>query len=271
MQKFWNGVECGTPAVAALTVFLLVAFANAAEDAQFAQSGPLSTDAIVQNLMAANARRAASLRSYRSKRTYKLDYSGVFGGHAEMLVEATYRAPNEKTFKVVSESGSKLLIRQVLLKLMQSEQEAQEERNRKALEISPANYDFKLESTQHSPAGDFYVLEVKPKKKTKYVYNGKIWVDARDFAVARMEGAPATNPSFWVSHVEIQFQWSKIDGFWLPVQNYSVTNVRLGGKAVLNIGYSDYQITGGTVAAGAKAGDKNPTLPDPASLTVQAH
>lgn len=269
MQKFWNGIEYGTPAVAVLTLLLLGAIANAAEDLPPAQS-TLSTDAIVQNLMAANARRASSLRAYRSKRTYKLDYSGFFGGHAELQVEAAYRAPNEKTFKIVSESGSKLLIKQVLLKLLQSEQEAQEERNRKALEISPANYDFKLESTEHTGSGDFYVLEVKPKKKSKYVYNGRIWVDGRDFAVARMEGTPATNPSFWVSHVEIQFQWSKINGFWLPVRNYSVTNVRVGGKAVLNITYSDYQVTGGE-AAGAKAGEKNPTLPDPSSLSLQAH
>jgi len=265
MQKFWNGVECAASAVTVLTVLLLAAVANAADEA------PPSTDAIVQSLMAANARRAASLRAYRSKRIYRLDYSGIFGGHAEMQVEATYRAPNEKSFKIVSESGSRLLIRQVLTKLLQSEQEAQEERNRKSLEISPANYEFKLETTQHTAAGDFYVLEVKPRKKTKYVYTGKIWVDARDYAVTRMEGTPASNPSFWVSHVEIQYQWSKIDGFWLPVHNYSVTSVRMGGRAVLNIAYSDYQVTRGNEAAGAKSTDRNPTLPDPSSLSVQAH
>jgi hypothetical protein len=270
MQKFWNGIEGGTPAVAAFTVFLLIAFANAAEETQLAQSA-ISTDAIVQNLMAANARRSAALRAYRSKRIYKLDYTGIFGGHAEMQVEATYRAPNQKTFKLLSETGSKLLIKHVLLKLLESEEEAQEERNRKALELSPANYEFKLETTEHTLAGVFYVLEVKPRKKTKYVYSGKIWVDARDFAVARMDGSPATNPSFWVSHVEIQYQWSKIDGFWLPVHNYSVTNVRMGGRAVLNVSYSDYQVTAGNRAAGSAPAEKNPTLPDPSSLSVQAH
>lgn len=270
MQKFWNGIESGTPAVAVLTALLLVPFANAAENAQIAQSAP-STDTIVLNLMAANARRAASLRAYRSMRSYKLDYSGIFGGHAEMQVEATYQAPNQKTFKVLSQSGSKLLIKHVLMKLLESEEEAQEERNRKALELSPANYEFKLVTTEHTPAGDSYVLEVKPRKKTKYVYSGKICVDTRDFAVARMEGTPATNPSFWVSHVEIQYQWAKIDGFWLPVHNYSVTNVRMGGRAVLNVSYSDYQVTGGNQAAGAKAIEKNPILPDPSSLSLQAH
>ena len=223
------------------------------------------------NLMAANAQRAEALQGYRGSRTYKLDYYGIFGGHAELQVEATYRAPNQKEFKVISESGSKLLIKQVLLKFWRANEEAQEERNRKALEISPANYVFSLESAQHTPAGDFYVLEVKPRSKSKYVYAGKIWVDAHDFAVARMEGTPASNPSFWVSHVQMQFEWSKINGFWVPVHNYSVTNVRMGGRAILNINYSDYQFTNESPADAAKVGEKSAVLPDPASLTVQPH
>jgi hypothetical protein len=231
----------------------------------------LSTDAIVQHLMAANARRAVSLRGYRGKRVYKLDYHGVFGGHAEMQVEATYRAPNQKDFKIVSETGSKLLIRRVLTKLLQSEQDAQQEQNRKDLEITPANYQFHLDGTEHTPEGDFYVLEVKPRSKSKFVYQGKIWVDARDFAMARMEGSPATNPSFWVSHIEIQYRWTKIGGFWLPIHNHSVTNVRLGGRAVLDIDYSDYQIISDPQSDARSPSDKGPILPDPSSVTVQPH
>jgi hypothetical protein len=247
-----------------------VAFAQSADGDPPAQPAP-STDAIVRELMAATVHRAADLRGYHGKRKYELDYRGFFGGHAEMQVEATYRAPDEKDFKIISESGSKLLLRRVLLKLLQSEREAQQAQNRKELEISPANYTFSLESTQHTPNGDFYVLDVKPRSKNKYVYQGKIWVDARDYAVTRMEGSPATNPSFWVSHVQIQYQWAKIDGFWLPIHNYSVTEVRLGGRAVLNISYSDYQITGADQATTPRPTDKDLTLPDPSSVTVAPH
>jgi len=232
----------------------------------------LSTDAIVQRLMAANERRAERLRSYQGKRVYKLDYRGWFGGHAEMVVEATYRAPNEKDFKIISESGSRVLLRQVLARLLDSEREAQQEKLRKALEITPANYQFNLESIEHTPTGDFYVLGVKPRSKSKYVYNGKIWVDARDFAVARMDGSPATNPSMWVKRVEIQYQWQRVDGgFWLPVHNYSETDVRFGGKAVLNISYSDYAITGNGQGTASNTGEKNPTLPDPSTISVDPH
>jgi hypothetical protein len=271
MLKQWRGRGRGQLAMIALGLIpFWVSLATSSEGSPPAQPA-LSADAIVQELMAANARRSAELRGYRGKRIYQLDYHGLFGGHAEMQVEATYRAPDEKDFRIVSESGSKLLIRHVLLKLLQSEHDAQKEQNRKELEISPANYQFSLDHTQHTPAGDFYVLDVEPRSKSEYVYQGKIWVDARDFVVTRMDGTPARNPSFWVSHIEIQYQWARIDGFWLPIHNYSVTEVRLGGKAVLNINYSDYQITSGSQATVPRATDKSLILPAPSSVSVQPH
>ena len=233
---------------------------------------PLSADDIVQKLMEANAQRAQALRGYRGKRMYRLEYKGLFGSHqAEMEVEAIYTAPDKKEFKIVSESGSRLLINRVLLKLLSSEAEAQEEQNRKSLEITPANYDFSLDQIQHTSSGDFYVLNVKPKNKSRYLYRGKIWVDAHDFAVVRMQGEPEKNPSIWVSHTEIQYQWSNKNGFWLPIHNQSVTQVRMGGKGVLTIDYTDYRITGANRASTAQNSDQNQTMPDPASVVGDPH
>jgi hypothetical protein len=232
---------------------------------------PLSTDAIVQRLMAANTQRSQALRGYRGTRAYHLDYRGVFGSHdAAIQVEAVYTAPDRKDFKILSESGSKLLVNHVLLKLLSSEQEAQKEQNRKELEISPKNYDFVLAGTEHTPGGDFYVLQVSPKGKSKYLYRGKLWVDARDFAVARMQGEPAKNPSLWVSQTQIEYRWAKIGGFWLPVHNESVTQVRMGGKATLTIDYTDYQVAGATRSSPRSSGE-NPGLPDPSAVTADPH
>jgi len=240
-------------------------------DADLHSPSQLSSDAIVQRLMAANAQRSQTLRGYRGKRVYHLDYHGIFGSHdAGMQVEATYTAPDRKDFKVISQTGSKLLINHVLLKLLSSEQEAQEEQNRKELEISPKNYDFALAGTEHTPGGDFYVLAVSPKNKSKYLYRGKLWVDARDFAVARMQGEPAKNPSLWVSHTQIEYRWAKIGGFWLPVHNQSETQVRMGGKAVLTIDYSDYQITG-VNRSNSRGPGENSTLPDPSAVSADPH
>jgi hypothetical protein len=257
----------GVPVQAGVLLLTLLATLSAANSDS--HSPPLlSTDVIVQKLMAANAQRSEALRGYSGKRVYHLDYHGLFGSHdAGMQVEATYAAPNRKDFKIISESGSKLLINHVLLKLLSSEQEAQEEQNRKDLEISPKNYDFSLVGTEHTPTGDFYVLAVKPKGPSRYLYQGKMWVDAKDFAVARMQGEPARNPSLWVSHTAVEYRWTKIGQFWLPVQNKSETQVRMGGKAVLTIDYTDYQVTG-VNQAGPRSPGETSTLPNPAAVSA---
>ena len=233
---------------------------------------PFSADAIVQKLMAANALRAEALQGYRGKRVYRLQYKGLFGSHnASMVVEATYTAPDKKEFRILSESGSHLLINRVLVRLLASESEAQEEQNRKALEITPENYDFSLDEIEHTAKDDFYVLNVKPKGKSRYLYRGKIWVDAHDFAVVRMKGEPEKNPSIWVTRTEIQYQWANKDGFWLPAHNESMTLVRMGGKAFLTIDYSDYQITVNRAAVWQHPASHGQAMPDPSTVTADPH
>jgi hypothetical protein len=101
-----------------------------------------------------------------------------------------------------------------------------------------------LTGYESTSGGAAYVLEVEPKSKNKFLYSGKIWVDANDFAVTRIEAEPARNPSFWIKKTEIRHVYRKIDEFWLPQQNYTVTMMRLGGRAILTIDYQDYRIAG---------------------------
>jgi hypothetical protein len=89
-----------------------------------------------------------------------------------------------------------------------------------------------------------YVLIVEPKTKDKFLYRGRIWVDAEDFAVVRLEAEPAKNPSFWTKSNEIEQVYMKVNDFWLPASNHSITAIRLGGNAELTIQYNNYQIRG---------------------------
>lgn len=246
-------------------VLLAVPSFTTAENSQTTPS--LTTSEIVQKLMAANLRRSRALRGYQGKRTYHLTYEGIFGHHqAEMQVEVTYTAPDKKEFRVLSKSGSSLLINRVLMKLLNSESQAQEEKNRKQLEVSSSNYNFSLDQTQHTPEGDFYVLDVTPKGKSRYLYRGKIWVDAHDFAVVRMEGAPQKDPSFWANHTEVAYRWSRQEGFWLPTHTESASQVRMGGRINLTIDYSDYQINAGTSLAGERDPNSESSLPAPSTV-----
>src|SRR5712692_2184275 len=159
----------------AVLVLLIAAFAPLCSAGDGTPSPVLlSSDTIVERLVAANARRAEALRGYRCKRLYHLDYHGFLGGHeAEMQVQATYFAPNRKDFKIVSESGSKLLLSRVLLKLLDSEQEAQRQQNRQELELTPKNYGFALAGTQHTADATSICLMSRPGGKPSISTVGK--------------------------------------------------------------------------------------------------
>ena len=87
-----------------------------------------------------------------------------------------------------------------------------------------------------------YVLHVEPLVPSKFLYRGKVWVDAADFAVVKMETQPAKSPSFWITQTLIHYTGAKTDGFWMPQQMRSETSVRVGGAAVLTINYGNYEI-----------------------------
>jgi hypothetical protein len=204
----------------------------------------LPGDAVVARLMGRNAERAQKLRHFDSIRQYNLDYTGLPSAlSAHMQVKASYTAPGAKEFTVISESGSRLLRNHVLHKLLQSEQQAaSDEANRDAVALSTANYRFSLLGCDAGEGRPLYVMRVEPLRETKFLYRGTIWIDSQDFAVRRIEAEPAKNPSFWTVRSQIHHQYQKIGEFYLPAFNRTITDVRLGGKAVLTIQYLDYKL-----------------------------
>jgi hypothetical protein len=205
-------------------------------------TAPLSADQVVDNLVRKTQERAQALLHYEATRVYHLAYRGFPGDReAEMTVEATYDSPSTKEFKVVSQSGSKLILDRVFKKLLESEKEAAQPAISARIQLNRDNYEFELVGYELSETGGQYVFRVSPKSRSKYVYRGEVWVDGTDFAVARIEAQPAQKPSFWTKKSEIHHEYKKIQGFWLPIRNESVSYIRLGGRATLTIEYKDYR------------------------------
>ncbi|MFZ0706168.1 MAG: hypothetical protein WAM71_11235 [Candidatus Korobacteraceae bacterium] len=225
-----------------LAVVLVVS--SQAGQAQAGTDAPsLSTDEVVARLVQHNQLRAAQLKHYESCRYYSLNYVGFPADKsAAMVVDMAYDAPAQKQFRVLKEEGSKLLLDHVLRELLQSEKEALDKENFGRTDLTPNNYEFQMVGTDSIAGQPQYVLEVKPRFKSKFLYTGKIWVDANDFAVSRVAAQPAKNVSFWISHTEIEHEYKKVGEFWLPAHNTSTTKVRFGGTAKLKIDYRDYRI-----------------------------
>ncbi|HUJ39105.1 MAG TPA: hypothetical protein VLW54_01055 [Candidatus Acidoferrales bacterium] len=208
-------------------------------------SSTLDTDQVVARMVARNQDRARELGGYSSRRHYHLDYNGILGSRqADMVVDVLYHSPNDKEFSVISQSGSKWICNHVLRRLMQAEQESTQSAEKQKTEISPGNYDFQLLYTETGSDGTvYYVLHAEPKSDSTYLFRGKVWIEGRDFAVARIEGEPAKNPSRWTKQSDFTHQYQCLDGFWLPAKNDTLTQLHLLGRSHLTIDYTDYQVT----------------------------
>lgn len=219
---------------------------------------PLGLEEVLTRLEERNAERAAALQQFDGTRIYRMQYRGFPSDRdAEMVVRVHFQAPNSKQFTVVSETGSKFVIDRVFKKLLESEQEAYREENRKDTALNRQNYDFELARYEAQPGGGQYVLKLVPKNKNKFLYRGTIWVDAKDFAVSRIEGEPGKNPSFWTKKTQIAHSYKKVNDFWLPAENHTESFIRLGGKADLSIEYQDYKILKTSPSAAKLAASKS--------------
>src|SRR5579863_1591361 len=182
-----------------------------AEDGNASSAAALTSAQVVSEMERRNESRSEELKHYKAVRHYNVEYKG-FGADldAKMEVEVNFDAPAEKSFHIVSQSGSKLLIDKVLKRLVETEKEAGQ--NQGATALTAANYSFLMTGTETVGGRPAYVLAVQPLTDNKLLYRGRIWVDASDFAVVKIEAEPAKNPSFWIAKTEIHHTYSKTGG-----------------------------------------------------------
>ena len=220
-----------------LTLLLLIPARSvcAADD-----PGPLPTaEEIVARMSSHDLQRQISIEGYVGMRRYVLENQHLHK-RAEMLVQVKGDRDGTKHFEVVSEEGWKAAHKHVLRKMLESESGTSHPEARAKTRINPENYDFKMAGTEVIDGRTAYVLEVSPKRTEKYLFRGRIWVDAEDYALARAEGQPAKNPSFWTKSTHFVQIYQKSGPLWFPRSTQSVTEAHIFGTTDVNIEYFDY-------------------------------
>jgi hypothetical protein len=199
---------------------------------------------VFAELAAHNEQRRSALRDYSVLRTYQvIDLKGKV--HAEEVGRMEFLAPDKKTFTVNSEAGSGLVRHMALNPLIKSEIETAAGKEHHDSAISADNYSLNLLGEQQVGLYRCFVAEVLPKRKDKYLFEGKLWIDVDDYSVVRIEGHPAKKLSFWIERADFVRQYQKIEGFWLPQKDQTLVQVRLYGKKILTIDHRDYVVNAG--------------------------
>lgn len=223
-----------------IVLFATSALSRAWGSAQPSAPTPTAAE-ITERMLLHDQRQSSALQRYQGFRHYSVVYRGFTRTiKASMDVEVNYDTSSGKSFQIISQEGSGTLCNKVLKRALDSEREASLDKSSTAL--NSENYKFQLIGTDQVGERPAYVLAVEPINPSKFLYKGKIWVDATEFAVMKMEVQPAKNPSFWISRTLIQHTNQLTNGFWLPEQNRSETKVRIGGTAIMSIDYQSYRI-----------------------------
>ncbi len=235
------------------TLVLLVSSASllrvqAASEAVVIPSTIQTASDVIAHLMERDAERQAALSGYTATRRYTLDNKHR---HASMVVHLTVDPDGYKRFAIVDESGSSTVRKHVFHKILEEESVASNPKLRSQSQISPENYSFESAGVEMVNNRRAYVIDLKPRKEKKYLIAGHIWVDAEDYAVMRVEGKPAKNPSFWTKSVHVVHEYEKNGPFWFPVSNRSETDARIFGRADLVIEYFDYAVNSSALSASA--------------------
>ena len=217
-------------------LFLLPTSAAIAAD----DPGTLPTaEQVVSRMAAQDVERQSSIEGYAGMRRYVLENQN-FQKHAEMVVRVKGDPDGTKHFEVVSEDGWKAANAHVLRKMLESESETSRPELRATTRLNFTNYQFLIVGTEMVSGRKAYVLETKPKRKDKYLFEGRIWVDTEDYALVRAEGSPAKSPSFWTKSTHFVQVYRKSGPLWFPLSTQSITEARLFGTTDVHIEYFDY-------------------------------
>jgi outer membrane lipoprotein-sorting protein len=211
-------------------------------DSKTVGSQSLSLEEIASQMDAHDQSRAASLKGYTCLRRYSLD-NHRFHRKAELLVRMTYTAPGHKRFEVLSEQGPAVLRQRVLRPMLDAEEEAGRDDVRPRTRIVESNYTFTLLGADPQQGRPAYLLQVTPKIRNKFLMRGKIWVDAQDFGIIRVEATPAQNPSLLIHNTRVIQESRRYGDIWLPLFNHSNTDSLLFGYTEVSIDSWDYKFS----------------------------
>jgi hypothetical protein len=208
--------------------------------AQDVQPAPMDANEVVARMFAHDRQQEAAIQGYEGARSYVLQNKRL-QKHAELRVTVKCGVDGVKHFEVVAEEGWNSANKRVLRKMLESETETSSPDVRTKTRITGDNYEFAMAASALVEGRPAYAIDVFPKRSDKYLFKGRIWVDAQGFALLRAEGEPARNPSFWTRHVHFVQQYRKNGPFWFPTSTQSVTEARIFGTTDVTITYFDYK------------------------------
>jgi MucB/RseB N-terminal domain len=229
---------------AQLACSILVYLAAAAGVSGQTQGATGTSDSIISQMSEAQAANRVGFLPYIVTRDYKLfEGETVDPPKSHVVADISVGPPDSKKYTIATASGSALAER-IVRKALDSEVAFASDS--RATDITRENYDFVLVGENRLNGQRSYVLELIPRRKSKNLLRGTIWVDAETHLPLRVEGEPAKDPSWWLSDVRIVIVYGYVGPMWLQTSSKASAKVRIIGRSSMVWQDMSYQLGGPT-------------------------
>ena len=159
----------------------------------------------------------------------------------EFELRRTFEAPHTLQFTPVHFTGDGFVKNNVITRLLQTEVDHVQKDDPALTAITSANYKFSYRGLSRIGDRMVHIYQVKPQKKRPGLFKGRVYLDARSGALARVEGSVVKSPSFFVKHIEFWQDYSDVQSFTLPTHIHSEAKACIVGRTIVDIVHKDYQ------------------------------
>ena len=182
---------------------------------------------------------------YFVREHYGVYRNGATDPTAEETVKVVYQKNTGNAYTVLSKTGSMMFRSQAIEPALESEKEVNDPKLRQQVMLTADNYEFEVEPGKSLLNGrECFVLDLKAKRKTPYLVNGKAWVDAKTYLLVRIRGTQAKSSSLLAGMPLVTRDFKEISGFAMVVHEEVEAHTFLLGETVIKIDYDGYDIQG---------------------------
>ncbi len=200
---------------------------------------------IIRNIDAAILARFDHVLSYTVIEHYAVyHHSEQTRPVAQMTVKTLYQKASGKTYTVLAQSGSSMVRKMVLDRLLENEKKINDPADIKEWWFTSANYEMKVQPGGPQPIDGHqcYVVSMTPRRSAPNLLRGTMWVDAKDFYTVRIEGVSSKSPSIFTGPTQMMRQYALVAGYEQATHARAVSNSVFFGRAIITIDYSNYQV-----------------------------
>ena len=163
---------------------------------------------------------------------------------ATMTVRTTYRKETGKSYEILSQSGSSIIRSTVLNTILDNEKTMSQPANQKGAWITSANYDMQLQpgGPRSLNGRSVLVLDITPKRKTPYLIQGTLWVDAQDGSIVQIQGSAPKSSTVFSGPAQVTRQYAKVSGYPEATHLRAASTSFMFGETIVTVDYTNYRI-----------------------------